>query len=120
MTKEQEIEQRLIKKLKELKYSHCPDIRDREALEQNFRKQFEALNRVRLTDDEFARLLDDVINPDVFACAEHLRHRNTFEREDGTPLHYQLVNLKDWCKMRIPRQRDRRFQTNVTAHSNGS
>ncbi|WP_419615044.1 type I restriction endonuclease, partial [Thiolapillus sp.] len=23
---------------------------------------------------------------------------NTFEREDGTPLHYQLVNLKDWCK----------------------
>ena len=83
MTKEQEIEEGLIRKLEELKYSHRPDIRDREALEQNFRKQFEALNRVRLTDDEFARLLDDVINPDVFACAEHLRHRNSFEREDG-------------------------------------
>ena len=116
MTKEQEIEEGLIKKLKELKYSHRPDIRDREALEQNFRKQFEALNRVRLTDDEFARLLDDVINPDVFACAEHLRHRNTFEREDGTPLHYQLVNLKDWCKNRFEVVSQLRINTRSSHH----
>ncbi|WP_419593127.1 type I restriction endonuclease, partial [Thiolapillus sp.] len=59
---------------------------------------FEALNRDNLTDAEFARLLEGIISPDTFACAETLRHRNTFEREDGTPLHYQLVNLKDWCK----------------------
>ena len=116
MTKEQEIEQRLIKKLKELKYSHRPDIHDREALEQNFRKQFEALNRVRLTDDEFARLLNDVINPDVFACAEHLRHRNSFEREDGTPLHYQLVNLKDWCKNRFEVVSQLRINTRSSHH----
>jgi len=95
---EQEIEQGLIKKLEELKFRYRPDVRDREALEQNFREKFEALNRVKLTDAEFARLLDSIISPDVFACAETLRHRNTFEREDGTPLHYQLVNLKDWCK----------------------
>ena len=116
MTKEQEIEQGLIRKLKELKYSHRHDIRDREALEQNFRKQFEALNRVRLTDDEFARLLDDVINPDVFACAEHLRHRNSFEREDGTPLHYQLVNLKDWCKNRFEVVSQLRINTRSSHH----
>ncbi|WP_419594388.1 type I restriction endonuclease, partial [Thiolapillus sp.] len=72
--------------------------RDREALEQNFREKFEALNRINLTDAEFARLLEGIISPDTFACAETLRHPNTFEREDGTPLHYQLVNLKDWCK----------------------
>jgi len=30
-----------------------------------------------------------------------LRNINHFEREDGTPLHYQLVNLKDWCKNRF-------------------
>jgi type I restriction enzyme R subunit len=23
---------------------------------------------------------------------------NTFEREDATPLHYTLINIKDWCK----------------------
>ena len=98
MTKENDIEQRLLTKLQDLKYTYRPDIRDREALEQNFREKFEALNCVTLTDAEFARLLKGIISPDTFACAETLRHRNTFEREDGTPLHYQLVNLKDWCK----------------------
>jgi len=98
MTKEKEIEQGLIKKLTDLKYTYRPDIRDREALEQNFRQKFEALNKVRLTDAEFARLLDTIISPDVFACSEALRNYNTFEREDGTPLHFQLVNLKDWCR----------------------
>ncbi|WP_419629345.1 type I restriction endonuclease, partial [Thiolapillus sp.] len=98
MTKENDIEQRLLTKLQDLKYTYRPDIRDREALEQNFREKFEALNRVNLTDAEFSRLLEGIISPDTFACAETLRHRNTFEREDGTPLHYQLVNLKDWCK----------------------
>ncbi len=97
-SKESQIEQLLIDKLVDLKHTHRPDIRDRESLEQNFREKFETLNRVKLTDAEFARLLDSITSPDVFACAETLRHRNTFEREDGTPLHYQLVNLKDWCK----------------------
>ncbi|UWX68385.1 type I restriction endonuclease [Empedobacter stercoris] len=27
-----------------------------------------------------------------------LRNRNTFYREDGTPLQYTLVNIKDWCR----------------------
>ena len=27
-----------------------------------------------------------------------MRERNYFQREDGTPLHYTLVNIKDWCK----------------------
>jgi len=96
--KEGEIEQKLINKLEELKYSYRPDIRDKAALEQNFREKFEALNRVSLTDAEFARLRDEIINADVFQAAKTLREYGYMEREDGTPLHYQLVNLKDWCK----------------------
>jgi type I restriction enzyme, R subunit len=42
-TKESQIEHDLIKKLSDLKYTYRPDIRDREALEQNFRNKFEAL-----------------------------------------------------------------------------
>jgi type I restriction enzyme, R subunit len=53
---EQEIEQSLIEKLVDLKYTHRPDIRDRAALEHNFREKFEALNRVHLTDSEFQQL----------------------------------------------------------------
>ncbi|MBT8763095.1 type I restriction endonuclease subunit R [Desulfohalobiaceae bacterium Ax17] len=116
MIKEQEIEQGLIKKLEELKYIHRDDIRDRDALEKNFREKFEALNRVRLTDAEFERLLDSIISPDVFTCAETLRHRNTFEREDGTPLHYQLVNLKDWCKNSFEVVNQLRINTKSSFH----
>ena len=95
---ERDIETEFIEKLSDLKYTYRPDIRDRNALEHNFREKFEQLNRVRLTDAEFARLLDTIVDPDVFRGAQMLREYNTFEREDGTPLHYQLVNLKDWCK----------------------
>jgi len=98
MTTESQIEQALIAKLTDLKYAYRPDVRDREALERNFREKFEALNRVKLLDSEFARLLDQIVDPDVFASAGRLREYNTFVREDGTPLQFSLVNLKDWCK----------------------
>ncbi len=98
MTKEAQIEDNFIAKLKDLKYTYRPNIRDRMSLEENFRKKFEALNRCKLTSSEFARLRDDIINPDVFTTSRQLRERNTFIREDGTPLQYTLVNIKDWCK----------------------
>lgn len=63
--RESTIEQELIEKLGELKYTLRPDIRDRAALERNFRQHFEALNRVTLTDAEFQRLLDEIVTPDV-------------------------------------------------------
>ncbi len=98
MIKEYQIEESLIKQLTELKYIFRPDIVDRKTLEQNFKTKFEALNRVRLSESEFLRLREEIINPDVFAASKLLRERQYFQREDGTPLHYTLVNIKDWCK----------------------
>lgn len=95
---ESQIEKDFIEKLEQLKYTYRKDIRDREALEQNFGSKFEALNRVNLTDAEFARLRDEIVTADVYIAAKALRERNTFIREDGTPLQYMLVNIKDWCK----------------------
>jgi type I restriction enzyme, R subunit len=98
MTKESQIEESLIGRLSDLKYTYRHDIRDRESLEQNFREKFQTLNRVNLSNSEFARLRDEIISPDVFATSKKLRETNYFQREDGTPLHYTLVNIKDWCK----------------------
>ena len=98
MSKENLIEENLIEQLKGLKYIHRPDIVDRKTLEQNFKAKFEELNRVHLTDNEFLRLREEIINSDVFAASKLLRERQYFQREDGTPLHYTLVNIKDWCK----------------------
>jgi type I restriction enzyme R subunit len=113
---EQEIEQSLIEKLGDLKYTHRTDIRDRAALEHNFRQHFEALHRVRLTDSEFHRLLDSIITPDVYAAAKHLRERNHFDRDDGTPLYYTLVNIKDWCKNSFEVINQLRISTNYSHH----
>lgn len=98
MSKENQIELNLIEQLKRLKYIHRPDIVDRKTLEQNFKAKFEELNRVHLTENEFLRLREEIINSDVFAASKLLRERQYFQREDGTPLHYTLVNIKDWCK----------------------
>ena len=90
-TNEAQIEQALIVKLGDLKYTPRPDIRDRATLEANFREKFQQLNRVNLTDEEFARLLEEIVTPDVFTAAQTLRMRNSFIRADGTPLNYTLV-----------------------------
>ncbi|MDF3905987.1 type I restriction endonuclease subunit R [Paracoccus sp. AS002] len=95
---ERDIEDTLIAKLKGLKYEYRPDIRDRATLEANFRSKFETLNGVKLSDGEFQRLHDEIVTPDVFTAARTLRERNSFTRDDGTPLNYTLVNIKDWCK----------------------
>lgn len=77
---EQDIEEALIKNLVDLKYAYRPDIRDRSAIEQNFRRHFDTLNHVQLTDPEFARLLGEIVTPDVFTaarrpCAAALRYQ---------------------------------------------
>jgi type I restriction enzyme R subunit len=115
-TTEQEIERDLIVKLKELKYTPRPDIRDRAALEANFRTKFETLNQVKLTDSEFARLLDGLTTPDVFNAAQTLRGINAFERDDGTPLNYSLVNLKAWCKNDFEVVNQLRINTHSSHH----
>ena len=90
MLRERQIEDNFIKKLQDLKYSFRPDICDRVTMEQNFRTKFEQLNRVHLTDAEFGRLLEEITDADVFSSSKRLRERNTFIRQDGTPLQYTL------------------------------
>ena len=114
--KEEQIEYGFIGKLQGLKYAYRPDLRDRAALERNFREKFEALNRVHLTDGEFARLLDDIVTPDVFTAAKTLRSINAFTREDGTPLNYTLVNIKDWCKNTFEVVNQLRINTDYSHH----
>jgi type I restriction enzyme R subunit len=95
---ENNIENDFIRKLEELGYQYRPDIKDNTTLNQNFREKFEGLNHVKLTNNEFKRILEQIIKPDVFKTSKILRETHTFEREDGTPLHYTLINIKDWCK----------------------
>lgn len=116
MAKEQQIEEELISRLTDLKYTYRKDIRGKSALEQNFREKFEKLNRVNLTDSEFEKLREEIVNPDVFTSSNYLRKTNTFTREDGTPLHYTLVNIKDWCRNDFEVINQLRINTNNSNH----
>ena len=113
---ERDIEDELISKLGDLKYEYRPDIRDKASLDKNFRQKFEDLNRVKLTDSEFARLLDGIVTADVFAAAQALRATETFERDDDTPLNYTLVNTKDWCKNTFEIVNQLRINTDSSHH----
>ena len=113
---EQKIEQHLIEKLTDLKYTHRPDIRDRLTLETNFREKFQQLNRVKLTDGEFQRLLEEIITDNVYTAAQTLRSRNSFTREDGTPLNFTLVNINDWCKNTFEVVHQLRINTDNSLH----
>ena len=114
--RERDIEEEFLEKLSGLKYNIRPDIRDRAALELNFRQKFEALNRVTLTDGEFQRLLDELITPDVFTAARVLREKSDFTRDDGTPLSYTLVNIRDWCKNDFEVVHQLRINTDYSHH----
>lgn len=116
VVREDTIEYGFIGKLQSLKYEYRDDIRDRAALEKNFRERFEALNRVKLTEAEFARLLDEIVTPDVFTAAKTLRSINAFTRDDGTPLNYTLVNIKDWCKNTFEVVNQLRINTDNSHH----
>jgi len=116
LVREDHIEAAFVGRLQGLKYDYRPDITDRASLEQNFREKFEALNRCKLTDSEFARLLDEIVTPDVFKAAKTLRQINSFTRDDGTPLNYSLVNLKDWCKNTFEVVNQLRINTDYSHH----
>jgi type I restriction enzyme R subunit len=116
MSSERQLEERFIEKLVSQKYSYRSDICDRFTLEKNFRDKFQSLNRVNLTDSEFQRLLDELITPDVFAASRVLRQINDFTRDDGTPLNYTLVNIKDWCKNTFEVVNQLRINTDNSHH----
>ncbi len=115
-TPERDLEESLVTKLRDLKYEYRSDIRDRTKLESNFREKFEELNRVNLTDGEFQRLLDEIVKPDVYEAARSLRNREAFIRDDGTPLNYTLVNIKDWCKNHFEVVNQLRINTDYSHH----
>jgi type I restriction enzyme R subunit len=113
---ERELENQLVQSLRDLKYEYRADIRDRGSLERNLRAKFQALNRVELADGEFQRLLDEIITPDVFRAAKTLRGINSFTRDDGTPLNYTLVNIREWCKNTFEVVRQLQINTDNSHH----
>ena len=80
MTKEQNIEQNLIEQLKGLKYTHRPDIVDRKTLNKTSKPNLKH-SIVRLSDSEFLRLREEIIEPDVFKASKNLENSSSFNEK---------------------------------------
>ncbi|WP_300366803.1 type I restriction endonuclease subunit R [Brachyspira sp.] len=113
---ENEIELDFINKLIDLKYTYRGDISDRMSLDANFRNHFENLNKVKLSDNEFSRLKEDIITPNVFSASKILREKNNLKRDDDTVLDYTLVNTTDWCKNEYEVTNQLRMNTENSYH----
>jgi hypothetical protein len=83
---------------------------------QNFREKFEALNRSTSPMVSSPACWTRSSPPMSSAAAQALRERNAFTRDDGTPLNYTLVNIKDWCKNTFEVVNQLRINTDNSHH----
>ncbi|MDM8151041.1 type I restriction endonuclease subunit R [Priestia megaterium] len=78
-------------------------IQDYDTLLANFRSQLNEFNKHKLmdkplTDKEFRRVLTLIEGKSIYDSAKILRDKLLIEREDGTMLYVDLLNIKNWCK----------------------
>lgn len=90
------LEKCLIDKLTDSGYESIK-ITDYNDLKINFKTQLEKFNNVKLTDDEFERILIHLEGGTIFDKAKRLRDKYELRREDVT-IYIDFFNKRDWCK----------------------
>lgn len=93
---EQVLENNLIEKLANNGYERIK-IKNEDELNANFKIQLEKLNKCRLTDDEFNKILLFLDQGSIFDKAKKLRDYFYIDRKDN-PFYIKFLNQKDWCK----------------------
>ena len=99
---EAELEENLIKQLINQEYKKVT-INDEEELINNFREQLYIHNKSKLnnepfTDKEFERILRTIEGKSVFQSSLILRDKFILEREDGSEVYIELLNIKNPTK----------------------
>jgi type I restriction enzyme R subunit len=94
---EQALENNLILQLQGMKYEYVA-IRNEAELLVNLKSQLEKHNKLILTNDEFARVLNHLNKGGVFERALTLRDKMHLVRDDGTNAYIEFFNTKEWCQ----------------------
>lgn len=94
---EQNLEQNLIKQLKQLGYTYI-NIPDESVLLSNLKIQLEKFNKIKLTEKEYSKILNHLNKGNVFDRAKTLRDRYALTREDGTTIWIRFLNTDKWCQ----------------------
>lgn len=97
---EKELEDKLIKQLKEQGFKSVT-IKDENDLLENLKLQIETFNRIQLTDQEFKRIVIHLEGGSIFDKAHKLRDKYELIRDDGDVIYVKFFDSKDWCKNRF-------------------
>ena len=97
---EKELEDKLIKQLKEQGFRPVT-IKDENDLLENLKLQIETFNRIQLTDQEFKRIVIHLEGGSIFDKAKKLRDKFELIRDDGDVIYVKFFDSKEWCKNRF-------------------
>jgi type I restriction enzyme R subunit len=94
---EAQLENNLIKQLRDLKYA-AVQILDGNALVSNLKTQLEVFNQTTFTSKEFDAVLNHLAKGNVFEKAKTLRDYYNLTKEDGTSFYVRFFNSEDNSK----------------------
>lgn len=94
---EQTLENNLITQLQDIKYERVT-VSDEPELLANLKIQLEKHNKVSLSDNEFAKILNHLNKGNVFDRAKILRDCMHLVRDDNTSFYIEFLNTKSWCQ----------------------
>ena len=94
---EQILEDNLVKQLSSLGYDYI-SISDESALLSNLKLQLEKHNKVKLSDHEFAKVLNHLNKGNIFDRAKTLRDKFQLTKEDGQSIYIEFINMDHWCQ----------------------
>lgn len=90
------LEKKLIESLVNNGYERV-NIKDKDDLELNFKKQLEKFNNTTFTDNEFKKILIHLEGGSIFEKAKKLRDQFVLKRKEGS-FYVKFLNKKEWCK----------------------
>lgn len=91
------LENNLVNRLSGLGYERVNITSEKELLS-NLKSQLEKHNKIKFTDDEFAKILNHLNKGNVFERAKILRDKFSFKRENGETVYINFLNQDEWCK----------------------
>ncbi len=103
---EADLERELIDDLRNQGYEYLPNLKSTDAMLANVRVQLEALNDVQFTDKEWARFVEDYMDPVSDSITDkadkiHRNHIKDFVFDDGRIQNIALVDKTNVCRNKV-------------------
>lgn len=95
---ESELERLFIEKSVSQGYTYRKDIRNTQAVNENFKRHIEQKNETTLSEKEFAQILQQISGKSPFECAAILQDKVIIRRDNDQTSNLVIYDTKQWCR----------------------